>query len=156
MSQLTPRQFNHRKSSVVLQNPSETCTARSTAFFEPKNANKPGKVAWLAKFLAPRVGFEPTTLRLTGAPDLGNSFTYWEGAKYYPGDKYTVIENRTFMAQWEKNTTPNNNKDTATTTKSFTPKTGDGLAVMGFEVASLASFALVLLAGLRLRRREQD
>ena len=65
VSQLTPRQFNHRKSSVVLQNPSEACTARSTAFFEPKNANKPGKVAWLAKFLAPRVGFEPTTLRLT-------------------------------------------------------------------------------------------
>ena len=29
-------------------------------------------------------------------------FTYWEGSKYYPGDEYTVTEDHTFTAQWNR------------------------------------------------------
>lgn len=32
----------------------------------------------------------------------GYKFLYWKGSKYNPGDSYTVIDNHTFVAQWEK------------------------------------------------------
>ena len=31
----------------------------------------------------------------------GYKFLYWKGSEYYPGDKYKVIEDHTFEAQWE-------------------------------------------------------
>ena len=32
----------------------------------------------------------------------GYKFMYWKGSEYQPGDKYTVTEDHTFTAQWEK------------------------------------------------------
>jgi len=32
----------------------------------------------------------------------GYKFTYWKGSEYQPGDKYTVTEDHSFTAQWEK------------------------------------------------------
>ncbi|MBQ2685790.1 MAG: InlB B-repeat-containing protein, partial [Erysipelotrichaceae bacterium] len=32
----------------------------------------------------------------------GYEFTHWEGSKYYPGDEYTVTEDHTFTAQWNR------------------------------------------------------
>ena len=36
----------------------------------------------------------------------GYTFQYWEGSKYYPGDKYVVDGDHTFTAIWEENTQP--------------------------------------------------
>lgn len=36
----------------------------------------------------------------------GYTFAYWKGSKYMPGDKYTVAEDHTFTAQWDKNPDP--------------------------------------------------
>ncbi len=32
----------------------------------------------------------------------GYTFLYWKGSKYQPGDKYTVVSDHTFVAQWKK------------------------------------------------------
>ncbi|MCR5073267.1 MAG: InlB B-repeat-containing protein [Clostridiales bacterium] len=32
----------------------------------------------------------------------GYTFRYWEGSEYYPGDQYTVEDDHTFTAKWEK------------------------------------------------------
>ncbi|MBR3351521.1 MAG: InlB B-repeat-containing protein, partial [Erysipelotrichaceae bacterium] len=32
----------------------------------------------------------------------GYEFTHWECSKYYPGDEYTVTEDHTFTAQWNR------------------------------------------------------
>ena len=32
----------------------------------------------------------------------GYTFRYWKGSEYRPGDRYTVTEDHTFTAQWEK------------------------------------------------------
>lgn len=47
----------------------------------------------------------------------GYTFLYWEGSKYYPGDKFQVKENHTFKAQWQKKVSP-------VTPKYNVPKTG--------------------------------
>ena len=31
----------------------------------------------------------------------GYEFLYWKGSEYYPGDKYTVVEDHVFVAQWK-------------------------------------------------------
>ena len=36
----------------------------------------------------------------------GYTFQYWKGSKYQPGDPYTVKDNHTFVAQWEKDKRP--------------------------------------------------
>ena len=36
----------------------------------------------------------------------GYKFLYWKGSEYQPGDSYTVIEDHTFVAQWESEKTP--------------------------------------------------
>lgn len=36
----------------------------------------------------------------------GYTFTYWKGSEYRPGDDYTVKDNHTFIAQWEKEEKP--------------------------------------------------
>lgn len=41
----------------------------------------------------------------------GYTFLYWKGSEYQPGDKYTVTEDHKFVAQWKKNTVPDNNDD---------------------------------------------
>ena len=36
----------------------------------------------------------------------GYTFQYWKGSKYQPGEDYTVKDNHTFVAQWEKDKRP--------------------------------------------------
>ena len=43
----------------------------------------------------------------------GYKFLYWKGSKYQPGDKYTVVGNHTFVAEWEKIEVSNSEKSLA-------------------------------------------
>ena len=36
----------------------------------------------------------------------GYVFDYWKGSEYQPGDKYTVVEDHVFTAQWKKAAKP--------------------------------------------------
>lgn len=36
----------------------------------------------------------------------GYTFLYWQGSEHYPGDEYTVAEDHTFVAVWEKENVP--------------------------------------------------
>lgn len=42
-------------------------------------------------------------ITILDAPKRGGyDFLYWKGSEHHPGDKYTVEDNHTFTAQWEK------------------------------------------------------
>ncbi|MBR2707100.1 MAG: S8 family serine peptidase [Mogibacterium sp.] len=44
-----------------------------------------------------------TVISVHEAPEReGYVFRYWKGSRYDPGDEYTVTENHTFTAQWDK------------------------------------------------------
>ena len=44
-----------------------------------------------------------TTTAIPEAPTReGYKFLYWKGSEYQPGDEYVVVEDHTFVAQWEK------------------------------------------------------
>ena len=46
---------------------------------------------------------EGTVISIHEAPERdGYTFDYWKGSEYQPGDKYTVTEDHTLTAQWEK------------------------------------------------------
>ena len=46
---------------------------------------------------------EGEVITIPGAPTReGYTFLYWQGSKYYPGDKYTVKGAHTFKAVWKK------------------------------------------------------
>lgn len=46
---------------------------------------------------------EGTVITIDEAPVwAGHTFLYWKGSKYYPGEKYTVVEDHTFTAVWDK------------------------------------------------------
>ena len=46
---------------------------------------------------------ENETITIREAPVReGYSFLYWKGSEYHPGDEYTVTDDHTFTAQWEK------------------------------------------------------
>ena len=46
-------------------------------------------------------------ITIIGAPQReGYKFLYWKGSEYQPGDSYTVKEDHTFVAQWEKESEP--------------------------------------------------
>jgi hypothetical protein len=77
----------------------------------------------------------------------GYTFKYWKGSKYYPGDKYTVPGDHTFVAQWEKKSSP-------TPSKSKTiPSTGDDSKplVMLLSAMGLMSLLAIALAVPRMR-----
>ncbi|MDO4851687.1 MAG: InlB B-repeat-containing protein, partial [Actinomycetota bacterium] len=80
----------------------------------------------------------------------GYTFDYWKGSKYQPGDKYTVTEDHTFVAQWKVSATPAKQAKTA---KSASPKTGDTFPAWALGAAGLGM--LLLTAGVRLSRREK-
>ncbi len=49
------------------------------------------------------VHLEGSVISIHEAPQReGYTFTYWKGSEYQPGDSYTVTEDHTFTAQWEK------------------------------------------------------
>ena len=42
-------------------------------------------------------------IKIIAAPKrTGYTFQYWKGSRYMPGDKYTVKDDHTFVAQWKK------------------------------------------------------
>ena len=46
-----------------------------------------------------------TVIRIPGPPSRkGYQFRYWQGSVYHPGDRYTVREDHTLTAVWEKKT----------------------------------------------------
>jgi len=48
-----------------------------------------------------------TKITIADAPTRdGYTFLYWKGSEYQPGDAYTVTEDHTFVAQWQKNEEP--------------------------------------------------
>lgn len=87
----------------------------------------------------------------------GYKFLYWKGSEYQPGDKYTVTEDHTFTAQWEKvpdKTDPDKNVPAEDTPEhAGTPGTGDS-AQLDFYAATCLVSLLTLLVLIALRRRE--
>ena len=72
----------------------------------------------------------------------GYKFLYWKGSEYQPGDSYTVTEDHTFVAQWEKNPDPTPTPTPAPTeSPKVSPKTGDDQNVWRLGVLTL--FALL-------------
>lgn len=96
-----------------------------------------------------------TEINIHKAPTkTGMTFQYWEGSLYYPGEKYTVVEDHTFKAVYqavesEKPTDPKQNQDkpkSSDTAKKKAVNTNDsGLALwMVMFVVSLAGAAGVI------------
>lgn len=86
---------------------------------------------------------EGTFISIHAAPTReGYKFLRWEGSSYQPGDKYTVLSDHTFVAQWE----PVKPEDP---TPPDAPKTGDTsrigfwIGMMGVSAAALVSLLLV-------------
>lgn len=81
----------------------------------------------------------------------GYTFLYWKGSEYNPGDKYTVTEDHTFTAIWEKN--PNSNADKKKQSKEVA-QTGDN--AMAYAYASIIFVAIVGMFALRrVNKKEQ-
>ena len=67
-------------------------------------------------------------IEIIGAPSReGYTFTYWKGSEYYPGQKYTVTGDHTFVAQWKKDSVPEDksNENKPDEEKSSEDKSGD-------------------------------
>ena len=86
----------------------------------------------------------------------GYTFLYWKGSQYQPGDSYTVTEDHTFTAQWEKDkketerNRPDPDDPTDPTPKG-TPPTGDSTPVAEWLLMMLLAAGVLLL--LERRRR---
>ena len=79
----------------------------------------------------------------------GYTFLYWKGSQYQPGDSYTVTEDHTFTAQWEKDgPDPDDPSDPP---QKGTPPTGDSTPVAGWLMMMLLAAGVMLL--LERRRR---
>lgn len=74
----------------------------------------------------------------------GYKFLYWEGSKYNAGDKYTVTEDHTFTAVWQKVMVPSQVSDDSS------PLTGD-VENIYFWVYGL--FISMMLLAIALRRK---
>ena len=81
----------------------------------------------------------------------GYTFLYWKGSEYYVGDEYTVTEDHTFVAQWEKSEEPK--PSPKPTPKKATPQTGDPAATMPLALFAGTGLGLLLAAAV-LRRRK--
>ena len=82
----------------------------------------------------------------------GYIFLYWKGSEYQPGDKYTVTEDHTFEAQWEKKSDP-----APIPVNPIPPKTADNSNIILWMVlmnTALLSFAAMIY--LRRRKNEQE
>ena len=88
----------------------------------------------------------------------GYKFMYWEGSKYYPGDKYTVTEDHTLKAVWTKTAAASTSSKTTSsgTTASknaASSKTGDQSEFRIWYLLMILSAAtmLGLLTGRKIR-----
>lgn len=81
----------------------------------------------------------------------GYTFLYWKGSEYHPGDKYTVKDSHTFVAQWKKNDDkkPKNPSNKAKKTKvkpkiKQKPATGDNLRQISYILLMFLSLCLII------------
>ena len=84
----------------------------------------------------------------------GYTFDYWKGSEYQPGDKYTVVGNHTFVAQWKKNAEPAPAPQPAKPARKL-PQTSDPtnfVAMGALAAAGVASIA----SGMVIRRRKDE
>ena len=93
-----------------------------------------------------------TTITMPLPTRAGYRFLYWEGSKYYAGQEYTITEDHTFTAVWEKIATPTPAPKTGGKTAPKTPATGDPTTLAWAGV--LAAGAASTLLGKAARRRE--
>ena len=123
---------------------------------------------------------EPTTMEcmdgevitIVEAPTCeGYDFLYWKGSEYQPGDKYTVTEDHTFIAQWsdpdepskpdsdpdeEEDKPSKNNSDKKSSNSSKTNKAGTENKTGDHGMASwflLLTFSLVVILVLLGKKR---
>lgn len=110
--------------------------------FDLNGGNFDGKTEAIVKEYKP--GSEISILK---APvRKGYKFLYWKGSKYYPGQKYTVKGNHTFVAQWEKVGASNgaNGNGKMPNNRGKSPATGDYTDVfMYLSILTLAGTALI-------------
>ena len=78
----------------------------------------------------------------------GYKFLFWKGSEYQPGDEYLVEGDHTFVAQWQKEETPDDDpidpvvpkkKTVKPVKKSKGPKTGDNVALTLWILTMLLS-----------------
>lgn len=92
-----------------------------------------------------------TVITLPSPTREGYTFDYWEGSRYNAGDRYTVNGDRTFTAQWKKNSATPGTDDPGKTS----PKTGDGSnpALWG-SLMFLSVAGMIAVAVTATRRRK--
>ena len=73
----------------------------------------------------------------------GYVFDYWKGSEYQPGDKYTVVEDHVFTAQWKKAAKPDDDdgKKDNSGGKRGSARTGDSNDPMLWLMLLIASLA---------------
>ena len=93
-------------------------------------------------------------IKIAEAPKRdGYTFLYWKGSEYQPGDPYTVWENHTFVAQWDKEETPiAPEEDSDTPSKSGGIGTGDPSHLNNYLVMLLS---MIILAALAFKREKE-
>lgn len=86
---------------------------------------------------------EGTVIELPEPTREGFLFDYWEGSKYYAGDKYTVTEDHNFKAMWKEEEKKEEKKDDKVVYTA--PKTGIGTAIPAIvSVSALSAVAVAL------------
>ncbi|MBO5521801.1 MAG: Cna B-type domain-containing protein, partial [Eubacterium sp.] len=84
----------------------------------------------------------------------GYTFLYWKGSEYRPGDKYTVMADHTFVAQWAPAATPTITPIPGTPVNPANgPKTGDSSHMLEWLIVLLAAAAG--LTGMALYRKKR-
>ncbi|MBQ9272415.1 MAG: InlB B-repeat-containing protein, partial [Mogibacterium sp.] len=78
----------------------------------------------------------------------GYTFKYWKGSKYEAGDEYTVNEDHTFSAVWEKDKASGSDKD-----KSKGADTGDSTKILSWTALFMASLLGCLITLIKRRKR---
>ncbi|MBQ6454655.1 MAG: InlB B-repeat-containing protein [Eggerthellaceae bacterium] len=82
---------------------------------------------------------------IEAAERAGYTFLYWRGSEYQPGDTYTVTEDHTFTAEWEKNAE-----------KPALPKTGDDRGTTAGLLGGMSLLSLFALVIARHRMRDDE
>ena len=107
-----------------------------------------------------------TEITIHKAPEReGYTFLYWKGSQYQPGNKYTVSEDHSFTAQWEKKSdptptpepTPDPDNPSGGSGNGTSVKTGDNSNITLWLVLMIASLlALATVIRLRCRKTGQE
>ena len=95
---------------------------------------------------------EGTVITIPDAPTKdGYKFLYWKGSEYHPGDKYTVVGDHTFTAEWQmivkdepKKEEPKKDKDT--------PGTGDAADPLLWMAISMCALSGIIF--IRKKKRQ--